>query len=157
MKKKLQIVFIILIQISGLTSAQNLTQTEIDSIINDLYSDDWTVVDNATLGIIDNTITEALPILRDNFWNQSLNSRISYLEAMKALKSQETLSYGLTLFDTLQIKTYQGIDTVYKKLYLIDELFDLGDFSKIDYLEYCADNLVSKSNLELCIQIWSFA
>ncbi len=154
MKNKIQMIIFIITQLTGIILAQNLNQTEIDSIINDLYSDDWTVVDNATIGIIYNNITEALPILRDNFWNQSLNSRISYLEAMKVLQSQETLSYSLALFDTLQIKTYQGIDTVYKKLYLIDELFDLGDFSKIDYLDYCANNSMSKSNLELCIQLW---
>ncbi|HMN16698.1 MAG TPA: hypothetical protein PKD03_03720 [Ignavibacteriaceae bacterium] len=154
MKNKIQMIIFIITQLTGITLAQNLNQTEIDSIINDLYSDDWTVVDNATIGIIYNNITEALPILRDNFWNQSLNSRISYLEAMKVLQSQETLSYSLALFDTLQIKTYQGIDTVYKKLYLIDELFDLGDFSKIDYLDYCANNSMSKSNLELSIQLW---
>ncbi|MDT3697778.1 MAG: hypothetical protein ROY99_15490 [Ignavibacterium sp.] len=155
MKNKIQMIIFIITQLTGIILAQNLNQTEIDSIINDLYSDDWTVVDNATIDIIYNNITEALPILRDNFWNQSLNSRISYLEAMKVLQSQETLSYSLALFDTLQIKTYQGIDTVYKKLYLIDELFDLGDFSKIDYLDYCANNSMSKSNLELCIQLWS--
>ena len=154
MKNKIQMIIFIITQLTGIILAQNLNQNEIDSIINDLYSDDWTVVDNATIGIIYNNITEALPILRDNFWNQSLNSRISYLEAMKVLQSQETLSYSLALFDTLQIKTYQGIDTVYKKLYLIDELFDLGDFSKIDYLDYCANNSMSKSNLELCIQLW---
>ncbi len=118
MKKKLQIMFFILFQFLWVTEAQNLTQTEIDSIINDLYSDNWYIVDNATLSIIDHNLTEALPILRDNFWNQSLNSRISYLEAMEGLQSQETLSYGLALFDTLQYKNYQGIDTVYKKLSL---------------------------------------
>ena len=154
MKKKLQIMFFILFQFLWVTEAQNLTQTEIDSIINDLYSDNWYIVDNATLSIIDHNLTEALPILRDNFWNQSLNSRISYLEAMEGLQSQETLSYGLALFDTLQYKNYQGIDTVYKKLYLIDDFFDMGDFSKIDYLDYYINNYSSKSNLELCIQLW---
>lgn len=61
MKNKIQMIIFIITQLTGIISAQNLNQTEIDSIINDLYSDDWTVVDNATIGIIDNTITEALP------------------------------------------------------------------------------------------------
>ncbi len=132
------------------------TQEEKDSIITHLYSDKWKKVYDATRGVICYKIYESIPVLQNEIWNKEIKSQESFVEAMFGLEAENTREYAIALFDSLEVNTYSDIDSVDMKLELVFLLFQLNDYSKVDYLIYNTLMPGSKFDNYLTIDLWAY-
>jgi len=155
--KKIILLFILTISyLSSYTLAQTLSQQEKDSIITDLYSTNWATVEYAKDGIIFFKIYEALPVLQSEIWNKNNYLRLSFVQTMLGLEFESTINYALTLFDSLNENIYSEYDTIIMKLDLVQLLFELDDYSKIDYLKYHTDPIQDKFYTFQIIFLWRY-
>jgi len=154
--KKILFFAVTIILWSTNSQTQTLTETQKDSIITDLYSVEWPTVDYAKDGIVYYKIYEAIPVLQSEIWNKDNQSRLSFVEAMLGLGFEGTKNYALALYDSLNENIRSKNDTILMKLDLIRLLFELNDFSKIDYLIYQTNPTNSKVDNFQIISLWGY-
>ncbi len=134
MKTKILFFFLIIFFMVNKVSAQSISQEQKDSIITNLYSNEWRVNFYAIHGIELYQIYEAIPILENEIWKKEPESRLLFVKAMNSLHSDNFREYARDLFDSLQSNIYKDFDSVNVKLELLSLLFQIQDFSKIEYL-----------------------
>jgi len=154
MKKIIFIMLIIMTYFNINSFAQSITQSQKDSIIAKLYSDRWSEVYYATRSVVGYQIHEATSLLQNEIWNKNIKSRLAFIQAMFGLEVQNTNYYALALFDSLEFNSYLETDSVEIKLELVLILFQLDNYSKINYLVYRTKFLENNSDHSQIINLW---
>ncbi|MDT3695171.1 MAG: hypothetical protein ROY99_02190 [Ignavibacterium sp.] len=95
----------------------------------------------ALIAVIDSNIIEAKDIIEQKFWQFARSQQSLALEALLKFKSNLTLEYAQRLMDSLDINpidyalnSESGPDVIFEKVKICEIMFELNDFSKLDYV-----------------------
>ncbi|HMN16703.1 MAG TPA: hypothetical protein PKD03_03745 [Ignavibacteriaceae bacterium] len=136
------IILILLFNVSFI----NIRGQEINPILKQAYLEilsDSASYDQyyALIAVIDSNIIEAKDIIEQKFWQFARSQQFLALEALLKFKSNLTLEYAQRLMDSLDINpidyalnSESGPDVIFEKVKICEIMFELNDFSKLEYV-----------------------
>ncbi|MBW7844003.1 MAG: hypothetical protein H3C40_14900, partial [Ignavibacterium sp.] len=136
------IILILLFNVSFI----NIRGQEINPILKQAYLEilsDSASYDQyyALIAVIDSNIIEAKDIIEQKFWQFARSQQSLALEALLKFKSNLTLEYAQRLMDSLDINpidyalnSESGPDVIFEKVKICEIMFELNDFSKLEYV-----------------------
>ncbi len=133
----------IIISMNFLTFSQSLSQSEKQVIINNLDSTKYWVREKAILDILKFKISEALPKLEQNIFNQEQDIASLYLNGLFSFNSTFAINYAHKFIDTVENlkgipgKLPESSDSYgikFMKYQAATLLFEKGDFSRADII-----------------------
>ena len=141
--------------------SQNITQEQKDEIINNLDSTRYSIRLEAIINVLKSGITEALPKLEANIFNQEKDISIWYLRAISAFNSPNANNISHRFIDTIDylpdpVHLKPSVNTNYLKVEAIQFLFQRGDYSRTDIVfDYIEENKpgIAKSSFNLLLEI----